>query len=303
MSAVVVLGGGAVARAFATDLAALGRPVRIWARRPEAARAIASTDGVEAFSQLGEALESARTVLLCVSDRALEVVAHTVANELSARSANRPVEGGEPRVALHTSGWHGGREVLAALEAAGFALGSLHPLLPITRGGEGAPAPRSLRGAWFAVEGDEAARERAEELVADLRGQALRLGHGDASKHAYHAAAALLSGGAVALFDLALEQLDRTESDEPERVLRRAFAALLRATADNLEAAPAKDALTGPIVRGDAAVVAGHLRVLEASGGEGATRIYRALGERLLALAEQRGLAAADVERLRRALR
>src|SRR5947209_8924290 len=57
------------------------------------------------------------------------------------------------RVALHTSGALSS-DVLSALRAAGYAAGSLHPLVSVSDARAGAT---SLRGAFYCIEGDAAA--------------------------------------------------------------------------------------------------------------------------------------------------
>jgi predicted short-subunit dehydrogenase-like oxidoreductase (DUF2520 family) len=74
----------------------------------------------------------------------------------------------------------------------------------------------------------------------------------DADRAAYHAAAAIASNFLVTL-EAAAERLAATAGAPREALLP-----LVRATVDNWAALGGRRALTGPIVRGDEAVVARH---------------------------------------------
>ncbi len=262
-----ILGAGAAARSLAAGLCARGANVLVWARDATRARQLAKSIGARArAARTLEELAAASIVLVCVSDRAIDEAGERLA---------RTVPDGKGRVALHTSGFRDAR-ALAPLADAGWETGSLHPLLALT-------SERSrarLEGATFAVEGSPAARRAAQRLVRRLRGRALEL---DVSaKPSYHAAAALLAGGLVVLFESAEDLLERAGIDRA--LARPALARLAESVLANVSELGPQDALTGPAARGDADVVAGHLRVLSAASSENAA-LYRALVRRMLVLA------------------
>jgi len=261
-----VLGAGAVARILAERLQDTGVRVRLWARDAEAAR-LAAPEGVEVAQDL-DALGGVQVVLVCVADRAIGEVAQRLADEGPAR-----VEGA---VALHTSGYHG-PEVLAPLEAAGWSVGVLHPLVSFPRGTRG---PERLDGAWYSIEGTPEACSAGADLVRRLGGHVLPLARGQ--RAAYHAAATLAANGLVGVVDLALEALGEAA---PRDDARRALAHLLRTVLQELEERETGPTLSGPIPRGDAAVVAGHLETLV---GE-PRRAYLLIARRALKLARANG--------------
>jgi len=141
-----------------------------------------------------------------------------------------------------------------------------------------------LQGATFACSGTAAAREMAERLVLLFGGRLLSLGDAPADRARYHAAAALAANGLVALLDLALEALG-------EQGDREGLAHLIRGVAENLAATSTRDALTGPVVRGDAEVVRAHLAALP----DEARRVYRLLSRRMVELARERGVAVEEI--------
>ena len=123
---------------------------------------------------------------------------------------------------------------------------SVHPLVSIPSG------DTDVRGAWFAVAGDPL----ASRVVADLGGRAVAVD--DEHRAAYHAAACIASNHLVAL----LGQVERVAATAG--VPLDAFLALARQTIDNVEAVGPRDALTGPVRRGDWRTVEGHRAALAA---------------------------------------
>jgi len=124
---------------------------------------------------------------------------------------------------------------------------SLHPLVALPDPVIGAAR---LRGAWFAVAGDEL----VEKAVADLGGRPLRVP--DDQRTAYHAAACIASNHIVAL----LASVERVAAEAG--VPLEAYLDLVRATVDNVAALGPAAALTGPAARGDWATIDRHRQVI-----------------------------------------
>jgi predicted short-subunit dehydrogenase-like oxidoreductase (DUF2520 family) len=117
---------------------------------------------------------------------------------------------------------------------------SLHPLMTITTRGA------VFAGAHAAVAGsDEDALRTAEQLARALAMTPFTVADDD--RAAYHAAASIASNFLITL-EWAAERVGAVD--------RAALAPLVRATVENWVAEGARDALTGPIARGDEATVA-----------------------------------------------
>jgi len=278
--AIVLLGAGSAAAVFACELSHANVATRIWARSEAAASELAQRFGpnCRAASELRVALEGTDALILCVADDALVEVAQQVSECKTL-----------PKVALHLSGYHDA-SMLAPLVARGLSCGSMHPARPLVSDGL---ATGSLRGGSFAFEGAPAAREVAADIAAACGAVLFDLPAADGAKHAYHAAAALLSNGTVALYDIALELAGG--SDE----VARAFLGLLAGTLDNLERLGVPGALTGPALRGDEEVLLGHLEQLDSEQ----LALYGSLTKRMLELALQRdALTQKQVQHLRELL-
>jgi predicted short-subunit dehydrogenase-like oxidoreductase (DUF2520 family) len=200
---------------------------------------------------------------------------------------------GRLRVALHTCGGYGA-EVLAPLHAAGVSCGGLHPLQTIRDPSQGAAA---LGSAAFAVCGDSGALCWAEELAAVLGGHVLHIEPG--ARNLYHAAAVMASNYIAALLDSAQQLL--LLAGVPREDALRSLAPLARTSLDNAVRCGPVEALTGPIARGDAATVAGHVTALK--GVEPSIAgLYEAAGLHALGMARKRGLGEEAGESVHRAL-
>ena len=224
-------------------------------------------------------------VILAVRDDAVEAAACTVADACHA---------GRLRAAavLHCAG-RMGPDVLAPVRGCGVAAGKLHPLVAIAD----RRSPPSLAGRWAHVCGDPRAVRLARAVARQL---GMRVWVQAQVDHVlYHAAAALLASGAVALCSVAADLMSASATaTPPERVpTGPMLGALLASVACNVKRLGTPQALTGPVRRGDAAAVRAHLRAVTAASPL-AGQLYRSLlggqwaAARALGEADERGLEA-----------
>jgi predicted short-subunit dehydrogenase-like oxidoreductase (DUF2520 family) len=260
----VIVGRGKVGRALLGALAARGHSAQLAAGRTVSAATIGS----------------ARLVVLALPDAALAPVAQRLAPGL-ARGA----------VVLHCAG-RLGIEPLAACEAVGAEVGVMHPLVSFASKRRSPP----LLGATFVIAGSPRAVAAARSLARQVGAQPLVAPvHGAA----YHAAAAMLAGGSVALAGHAIDVLVGLGMERG--AARRALSGLLASIAANLALLDAPEALTGPVARGDAAAVAAHRAALAALAPE-ALSVYDAIAPAVLDIAVRAGLEEARAGDVRRAL-
>ena len=280
-----IIGSGRVASSLGRVLRERGAPVQwIAGRDPQHTRIAADfVGGVEALP-LESVPSVASRVLMAVSDTAITEVAQRLAS-----AGLRDKDG----VALHTAGSRG-PEALAPLAAEGISTGVLYPLQTFPTPAQGA---RSLPGTYFAVTGDQRAREWAGQIVDLIPGNFLSV----APKQwtLCHAAAVLASNYQVTLLDAALEALEQA-GVTPEEGLA-ALAPLVRATLENVLRLGPRSALTGPIARGDCETVRRNREALEAVS-PATQELYRAAGRRTVPIARRRGLPASLLEELEESL-
>ncbi|HUE96375.1 MAG TPA: Rossmann-like and DUF2520 domain-containing protein [Longimicrobiaceae bacterium] len=191
-----------------------------------------------------------------------------------------------PGTVLHTSGAHG-KEVLQRLAFQGWSTGSIHPLVAIP---EPIASAKKLRGAWYGIEGTPEAVGVAEAIVAALEGRGLRVQAGE--KAAYHAAAVFGSNYVVTLLEVALRLANGAGVDPDDGLA--ALVSLARGALDDVARLGPREALTGPVARGDVDTVALHLARLS----EGERTLYSVLAREAVEIARRRGLPQAAVSRL-----
>ena len=236
-----------------------------------------------ASTSLAAAAKAVGTVIIAVPDDAVGGVAAALA---------RAAGSWAKRSVLHTSGLLPAG-VLGPLAKRGARIASLHPVQSVPR--KDVP-PSVFEGITWGLEGDAAAFEEAERIVRALRGNVLLLSAKD--KAFYHAACALASNAFVALEWTAAEVLGK--AGVPEEDARGILLPLVQGTLQNVKSFGLERALTGPVVRGDAATVRKHLEALK--GDPAARDVYRVLGKQILRLAARRGLPAGRVRALKRLL-
>jgi len=276
---VAIWGDGRAARALLHSLDAHGVDVVAHgarsAPRAPAPGAAPFALGLDAFLDLARR-EHADLVVLAISDDAIT----STAAEMAARE-------GVTKNVIHLSG---ALSVDALLPLGACARGKLHPLASL--GGRG-PIPAGSLAAVDATSNE--LREILEELATALGLSPFSLNPG--SEVAYHVGAVFVANLSVALLDVGIEAFVRAGAN-PEQA-RGGALALLRSVLDNVEEAPALvAALTGPLARGDAGVVARHLEELERRGRKNEGELYRALSRRLLELVRPGHAGHAEIERL-----
>jgi predicted short-subunit dehydrogenase-like oxidoreductase (DUF2520 family) len=259
---IALIGAGRLAAHLGLALQAIGRgPLMIGARDPARAEPLAQALGARVVDP--SAALQADWVFVCVRDDAI-----------ASLSASLPWSG---QLALHASGATELDALASATRRAGF-----HPLQLFA---DPLPAPEAARAAFAGIHiGIEAGDEFAllAQLARDLGAQPLRLRAGQRAR--YHAAANMAASGLFAPLQRAVElwsgALD-LPSDQAWAALQPLAAGALRAASSQGLAA----ALSGPLARGDAGVLARHLLALD---GDAAEPLYRELMRTLLVLAEQR---------------
>jgi len=223
----------------------------------------------------------AGVLIVAVRDDAISPLAEALARAEAVRA---------DQVVLHLSGVLG-QEALAPLVPSRAALGSLHPLQTIS---DPERAPARLKGTWAAVEGMPRAVQAAEGLAQELGMRPFRLS--GKQKAIYHAGAVFASNYFVVVEAVAQRLLRHAGLSDAEAW--QALRPLVEGTFENLSRQEPKDALTGPVARGDEETIRSHLKSLTRDDA----LLYRALGRAALELAEKGGMDVETATRVARAL-
>lgn len=265
---VAIYGMGRFGRALAEALAAAGRPP------------LRTGGGAQGPAALIAGLKTGTLVVLSVRDDAIAEVASQFA----------ALAGSARHKFVHSSGSQG-MLPLRSLERAGCQTGAFHILQSFPPQNAGARVP----GSWCAIAGPKLLLEQLRSLAKALQMNPIELP--DAARPAYHAAAVLASNALVTL--LAAGESLLTGAGVPGRDAAAMLLPLVQGTLENIAAAGAQQALTGPVARGDVETLKAHRAVMPAK----LLPLYRALMTQTVANAAQSGrITPAQAKALRKVL-
>lgn len=185
-------------------------------------------------------------------------------------------------VAFHLSGSISS-DILSPLSGRGAEIGSLHPLVSVA---DPISGMKTLKTAYFCLEGSEAAKEVGREIADKIGAGWFEISPD--RKPLYHAAAVLAAGHLVALLDAANEAMTSAIGSDAQKFLLP----LVKSVVANLENRAPEESLTGPIARGDADTVGRHLEALKSTVSGNLADVYISLAERSVEIARRRGCAA-----------
>lgn len=284
------------------NIVGCGRAGRTFARLFHQAHAFVVQDlydinraAARACAQFAEAGEPVRSIsrmrpaqvwLIATPDRAIVETASVLAAEAPLVPGN---------VVVHMSGATSSLDMTAAIEAGAHA-GSFHPVKTFADPGH---AAGSFPGTYVALEGD---RKALKILRVALRKAGARVFEIESrDKALYHAGSVFVCNYLCALLEAGLRCYDaagiRLET------AYKLMEPLVRETVDNVFRVGSVRALTGPIARGDAAVVQRELEALRRKDRHLAV-LYGELGRLALDLARSQGASdSRSLARIARVLR
>lgn len=278
-----IIGGGRLGTTLGKALARRGYSLlAVGDRTPAlAAQARQAIGRGRAAPTPAQAARHADVLFLCVPDDALAA---------AARSLSRSDLKWRGKTVFHCSGLLTSR-VLAPLRRQGASVGSFHPVQAFPKKGM---RPSVFRGIFIGLEGDRTARTQGRRIALSLGACAFSIRPSE--KPLYHTACSLASNHIVILFHLAAGLLSKTglSARRAEEVLWP----LLQGTLQNVNVFGSATALTGPLVRGDAATLARHLGALKNSPA--LSRVYKLLSLEGLKMARFSGSASLRSEDLSR---
>jgi predicted short-subunit dehydrogenase-like oxidoreductase (DUF2520 family) len=186
-------------------------------------------------------------------------------------------------------------EILESARVQGAVTGAFHPFQTFAGLGSPEDTRARLAGVTFAVSGEGWLRQFLQELAYDLGGQPVDIP--DHLRANYHASAVLCCGYLAALLQLAVDSWRGMGFSDTEAL--GALLPLATATLENIRSNGIPASVTGPVVRGDAGTVLAHLEALSRTVPD-AIPVYSALTSTSLAIAEQCGVEASQLEQIRK---
>ena len=234
-------------------------------------------------------ISDANTIVLAVRDHQID---DAIGELLDHRAHNHKPRLATGTVVLHTSG-SAEPELLPRLAEKGLAGGTFHPLIPFANPER---VPELLKKAWIGIDGDDLARSTSRRLAGHIGARTLEIPAG--GKPLYHAAAVMSSNFPVVLAEIASELF--VTLGVPERSAQQAVNGLMDAAVSNLAEHSPAEALTGPVVRGEAETLLHHLAALRSHAE--ARAVYKRLSLAALAIAAQRGVPPETIAEMQRVL-
>jgi predicted short-subunit dehydrogenase-like oxidoreductase (DUF2520 family) len=273
MKTLNIIGAGRVGR----TLAALWRQRHVMEIHDVFNRAPQSTRDAVAFIGAGRAAESLATMrpadlwMLATPDSELPSAAARLAASGRLRAGD---------LVFHCSGALASSELRASFMA-DVHVASVHPLKTFA---DPQDAARTFAGTYCVAEGDAAALSTLKPAFEQIGARVSEID--PQHKTIYHAASVIVSNYLTALLEAGLQCYEK--AGLPRDTAAAMMAPLVRETVDNIFKLGTVKALTGPIARGDAAVVERQVRALQAFDPRIAD-VYRALGRLAVDLSRAQG--------------
>ena len=279
------VGAGVLGSGLALALSAAGWRVNAIASRTHASaeRVASLIDGCAALESAQQVADACDLLFITTPDSAISAVAGSVRWR-------------QDQGVTHCCG-AASTELLASAQDTGAAAGAMHPFQTFAAIAGPDQAAERLQGVTFAVSATGWLEEFLPKLAASLGGSAIAIPEG--MRPLYHASAVLSCGYLATLLDAAVGLWTSMGFAEEDGI--RAAAPLARATIEAIERQGPANAVTGPVVRGDADTVAAHLELLTQHAAH-LLPLYRQLTEASLPLARAKGIGEPQLAQLRRTI-
>ncbi len=279
-----LIGAGKVGTTLATLLHRSGHKiVAVVSADKRSARKCASLVSCKTSSDdIADLPSSTDFVLIAVPDLSITGVAGAIAQIPNLDFKHLAV--------CHTSGVRTSDD-LASLAERGATVFSLHPAQTFPEHKSVGRQIETMKGIWYGIEGPDRSLRLAKRLVKELGGKPLIIPKD--AKILYHTACVIASNYAVTLVGVvdALARQFTAANLKP-------FGPLVQTSIANALESGAADALTGPVVRGDADTLAQHLGAID---DKDVLDVYRTMGKYALKLALANGrISAEEAEGIRR---
>ena len=279
-----VVGAGRVASALSIVLARKGiRPLVVVSRTREAAEYLASQLDGPSSVPLNELTDlPGDLVVFSVSDDALVQIAEIIAEQVAG-----PSDDWTERLVIHTSGtWTS--DVLSPFEAVGALTASFHPLQTFADRETLTKDIAGFTGLPVGIEGNERAVSAASAVARAIGSAPFTIRA--SAKGLFHAAAVMASNYLITLQAMAQELSEvALGEDHPDgERYSDLFGELTKQALSNSFKLGSRDALTGPIARGDVRVLREHLQQMKEKAPH-LIPVYAALATETIRLASDAG--------------
>ncbi|MDD4356273.1 MAG: DUF2520 domain-containing protein [Smithellaceae bacterium] len=266
-----IIGAGMVGTAIGFLLKKAGHNIAAVADlSPEHLKRAKTFIGAPGFPNPAKAAALADCMLITTPDDHIESVCTGIVAASSVRG----------KKVFHMSG-AGGLDLLDSAYRAGAAVASIHPLQSFS---SIESAIENIPGSYFGVTASKGAKKLSSGIVRDLRGIPLYIKPDQ--KPLYHAAACIASNYLVSL--MSVVEAIYLSIGFSEKDARKAYLPLVYGSLKNIEKQGCKNALTGPIARGDYGTVQKHIEAMVRHLPDHSS-LYANMGMTAVKLARQKG--------------
>jgi predicted short-subunit dehydrogenase-like oxidoreductase (DUF2520 family) len=222
--------------------------------------------GIAFFNNNAECAKLADCILISTPDDSIEKVAAEIVNADPGK-----VKG---KIFIHFSGAKSLKVFDAAAKAGGFTA-SMHPIKSFASIENSiSTLAGTIYGVTYPGNKDKKTREYIDFLIASLGGIIVEVD--DSKKSLYHAAACVASNYLVSLVNYAVKIHESIGIKQEDSL--KGLAGLIEGTVANIKNMGPREALTGPIARGDTGTVKEHMDNFKLFMKPGEEDIYKVMG-------------------------
>lgn len=261
-----IIGAGRVGCSIGKYLIEQGQALTgYYSKSKKSVEQAATFTGTRAFSSLEEIVKLCDVIWITTPDSEIAPVWESIRN-LSEQD----------KIVCHFSGSLSS-VVFSNRNGSGIKACSIHPMYAFN---DKFTSYLQLKNVIFTIEGDDSATREMKKLFEGLGNRVFLIS--PEHKTRYHAAAVTASNLMIGLYQMSLDMLAGCGFDED--TARALLTPLVRGNVEKMLSSSPKDALTGPVERGDCGTIEKHLKALPWQERE----TYLALSARLLPLAKQK---------------
>lgn len=269
-----IIGAGRVGCAIAIALKEKGYIISgVYSKSADSANYLNNMLDLTLSNELIETVINSEAIFITTSDKAIRDIADQITCQVGKFDISC-------KTFFHCSGALNSEE-MNVLSQIGASVGSLHPIQTFADKENGW---KGLNDICFGFEGSDEAKTYAEEIVKALNSRMLIINKD--GKVLYHAAACILSNYMVTLSFMAEGLFEKIGLNS--EIGLKAFMPLMEKTLDNIKENGSLNALTGPVSRGDYAVVERHLKELDEKSPD-LSYAYKILGIKTVEAAFKKG--------------
>lgn len=270
-----IIGAGRVGGTLAIVFVKNGSDVFVASRHKSSADRVTKISGATS-SNIAEAAQ-ADVVFLSVPDDEIKNAAFSIKNFVR-----------NEQVVLHLSGAF----PASIMDFLNTHIGALHPLKSFS---DPVLSAKTFENTIFTFDGDNAAFNAIVPLINKIGCRIIRINSED--KPLYHLSAVIAANYTVTLLDISnqiLQSIGFSKEDAKDALL-----SLVNSALENVQEQGIENALTGPILRGDAETIKLHLQSIE---DENLKNIYKSLAFATLDIARRGGLSKIKIAKIREVL-